>query len=129
LWCAVRLQHSFATWKIDRLSAGKRGLDAGIGLHYGTVIGGILASRALDEFTLFGDAVNVAERLERLSGPLGASLVISEAVAAKAGTFDMGLQWTWRDAVELDGRSGKLRIAYLPREAQEDSTGGGLRSR
>lgn len=119
LECAVELQRSLSKWKIDRLSDGRSALDAGIGLHYGPVIGGILASGSHDEFTLFGDAVNVAERLERLSSPLRASLVISEAVAARARMNDTGLQWIWQDDVELNGRSGKLRIAYLPRESNE----------
>lgn len=123
LECAVDLQRTLLKWKIDRLSAGRSALDAGIGLHYGPVIGGILASGSHDEFTLFGDAVNVAERLERLSSPLRASLVISETVAAKAKMSDARLEWIWQDAVELNGRSGKLRIAYLLREANETSIG------
>lgn len=123
LECAVDLQRSLSKWKIDRLSDGRSALDAGIGLHYGPVIGGILASGSHDEFTLFGDAVNVAERLERLSSPLRASLVISETVAARARMNDTCLQWVWQDEVELNGRSGKLRIAYLPRESSAPLVG------
>jgi adenylate cyclase len=123
LECAVDLQRSLSKWKIDRLSDGRSALDAGIGLHYGPVIGGILASGSHDEFTLFGDAVNVAERLERLSSPLRASLVISETVAARARMNDSCLQWVWQDDVELNGRSGKLRIAYLPRESNDPLVG------
>lgn len=121
LECAMELQCALAKWKMERLSSGRVALDVGIGVHFGTVIGGILASGSHDEFTLFGDAVNVAERLERLSSPLRATLVISEAVAAKADMSESSVQWTWLDAVELTGRSGKLRIAYLLRETNENA--------
>ena len=94
---------------------GKASLDAGIGLHAGTVIGGVLESGSHDEFTLFGDVVNVAQRLERLTRPLNAVVVVSEAVLLANPTSMKNAAWIWQDAVELAGRDGKMRIAYLPR--------------
>ena len=90
-------------------------MDAGIGLHVGPVIGGVLHSGLHDEFTVFGDAVNVAERLERLSKALDAGIVVSEAVMQEMPSLQSGASWIWADAAELDGRAGRIRIAYLPR--------------
>ena len=117
LQCALQLRGALAEWKTQRSRRGDKVLDAGIGLHMGTVMGGILESGSHDEFTLFGDAVNVAQRLERLSNALNASLVISEEVAAYMQGQHEDVQWTWQDSAALEGRRGRIRIAYLPRVA------------
>jgi adenylate cyclase len=119
LRCALHLGISLARWKEARLRAGKPASDAGIGLHVGSVIGGVLQSGTHDEFTVIGDAVNIAERLERLSATLAATVVVSEAVILEAPSSREVAQWKWKEAAELDGRSGRLRIAYLPRTEKE----------
>lgn len=123
LQCALSLSLSLVRWKGDRLRRGKPALDAGIGLHVGPVIGGVLQSGSHDEFTVIGDTVNIAERLERLSGALGAAVVVSEAVMLEAPSSETTAGWLWKEAVELDGRIGRLRVAYLPRSAG-GATGG-----
>lgn len=115
LECALHLSSSLARWKEDRARQGKPAIDAGIGLHVGPVIGGVLHSGSHDEFTVFGDAVNVAERLERLSKSLDAALVVSDAVMSESRLCKQDAPWVWKDAAELDGRNGSVRIAYLPR--------------
>jgi hypothetical protein len=76
------------------------GFDAVIGLHYGTVVGGVLDSGVHSEFTVIGDAVNVAQRLETPANSLDAPLVISFSLIerpcldspAKPCTFAGGLE-------------------------------------
>lgn len=114
LGCAIHLGESLARWKERRQRAGKIAPEAGIGLHAGVAIGGILQSGSHDEFTLFGDTVNVAERLERLCKTLEASMVVSEEAMSAAG-HATALPWHWIDNVQLEGRAGRLRVAYLPR--------------
>ncbi len=114
LECAVSLAGSLDRWARAREQRGKKALAAGIGLHAGTAIGGILRSGSHAEFTLFGDVVNVSERLERLCKTLDASLVASDAVMALAPASAIDLGWQWKDDVALDGRSGRLRVAYRP---------------
>lgn len=113
--CSIALSGSLARWSKERVKRGKAPVEAGIGLHVGSVVGGVLESGTHAEFTVFGDAVNVAERLERLCKPLDASLVVSEDVLNEApGSRDIA-RWKWKDAAELEGRSGTLRLAYLAR--------------
>lgn len=111
--CSVELSSSLARWSKERAEHGKAAVEAGIGLHVGPVIGGVLESGTHAEFTVFGDAVNVAERLERLCRPLNASLVVSEDVLEEAPSLRTFAQWSWKDAAELEGRRGTLRLAYL----------------
>lgn len=114
LGCAIHLGGALARWKELRQRAGKVAPGAGIGLHAGMAIGGILQSGSHDEFTLFGDTVNIAERLERLCKTLDASMVVSENAMAAAGGAT-SLPWQWIDEVKFEGRAGRLRVAYLPR--------------
>ncbi len=67
-------------------------LQVGIGLHRGEVsYGNIGASDRLD-FTVIGATVNLASRIEGLTGGLGQVLLASEAVAASdpAAWFEVG---------------------------------------
>ena len=119
--CAVHLSEALLRWKETRLQRGQPAPDVGIGLHFGTAIGGVLHSGSHDEFTLVGDAVNVAQRLERLCKSLEASLVVSEDVILAAKRV-VPTEWRWAENVELDGRVERLRIAYQTR--QEGETAG-----
>lgn len=113
--CSLVMAAALAQWKQSRQRNGEPATDAGIGLHVGPVIGGVLESGSHAEFTVFGDAVNVAERLEGLSRELDACLVVSEDVFQEAPAFRAKAKWTWREAVALDGRIRTLRVAYLAR--------------
>jgi adenylate cyclase len=116
LRCALYLSEALARWKLDRSKERKPALDAGIGLHVGPVIGGVLESGQHHEFTVVGDAVNISQRLERAAKALNAALVVSAETLAAAPGVARDVPWSWKDNVELEGRSGAMRIAYLPRE-------------
>lgn len=117
--CALNLGKRLARWKSSRLKEGRPALAAGIGLHLGPVIGGVLESGLHDEFTVLGDAVNVAERLERVAKSLDAALVVSAETLIKVRTLTHDIPWIWKEGVELEGRSGPINIAYLPRQSFE----------
>ncbi len=57
-----------------------RFLNSGFGLAKGTVIEGNMGSRFKTDFTIIGDAVNTASRLEELTREVNRSLVLSEPV-------------------------------------------------
>jgi len=111
--CAVHLGTALSRWKDTRERDGKAAPDAGIGLHVGMTISGVLHSGSHDEFTMLGDTVNVAERLERLTKTLDASIVVSEEAISEASE-PPAHAWLWADDVELEGRAGRMSVAYLP---------------
>lgn len=115
LECAIHLTVALREWREARERRGEVGVQAGVGIHFGMAIGGVLRSGSHDEFTLVGDAVNVAQRLEQLCKPLDASIVASWEIIKAARGAEMA-PWSYESNVELQGRVGRMEIGYLPHE-------------
>jgi adenylate cyclase len=65
------------TWNEKRRRAGRRPVSIGIGIYYGQVFAGVIEGGERLEFTVIGDAVNTAHRIEELTKATGWPLLVS----------------------------------------------------
>jgi adenylate cyclase len=76
---AVRMRAALIKLNDSFAERGMEKLRFGIGLHSGEVVAGNIGSAKRMEYTVIGDAVNLASRLESKTKELGTDIIISEA--------------------------------------------------
>jgi adenylate cyclase len=97
LHAAVELLSEIKEWNLETAAAGLAPIHLGIGVHYGLVFAGALGDDARLEFTVIGDPVNVAQRIEELTRTMDTDLLVSDELLRAAGVAcgregDWGLQ-------------------------------------
>ena len=118
LRAARALLTDLAGWNIERSFRGEPPIRAGIGIHHGDVLMGDIGGRRQFQFTVIGDTVNVASRLESMTRQHAADLVVSEAVVEEArraaGDSDVLAGLEPLAELPVRGREGTIRAWRLP---------------
>jgi adenylate cyclase len=108
--CALGMREKLAQLNEDRVSLGHPPLGVKIGVHTGPVVAGTIGAADRHEYTVVGDTVNVAARLEELCRDHGCEVIVSGATwdLARAGGAD--LPAAHADAVTLRGRDQSVAV-------------------
>ena len=116
-----------AALQISRLVAEhfEGAIRIGIGINTGQVIAGTIGGAGKLEFTLIGDTVNVAARVEQLTKTTGDTILLTEHTLDALAQPPAGL--TDRGAHEVKGKSGTVHVHAL--EPADDLTPGPLDQR
>ena len=101
-------------WNEERRASGEPLLAIGIGLNYGPAVLGDVGSEHSFSFTVIGDTVNTASRLQALTRSLETPLVVGDALVCAVRTVESAAassgQLQDRGEQTLRGRAGTVRI-------------------
>jgi adenylate cyclase len=108
--CAFELLAEIERWNAKRGTRRAERLSIVIGVHFGRVVVGNLGPENRLEFTVVGDVVNVASRLEEATRDLACTLVVSDACVRAA--LREGTSYPFQKTVELKlrGRASPLLV-------------------
>ena len=115
---SIAMMGTLNKWNGQRISEGKPPVNIGIGLNTDIVVSGNIGSNKRMDFTIIGDGVNLASRLESACKQYGTKILISEFTMRK-------LQGTYRqreiDLVVVKGKTQPVAIyeilAYHDKES------------
>ena len=78
LMCAISMLTELKKWNTHRVTLNLPAVDIGIGLNTGRVVSGNIGSSKRMDFTMIGDGVNLAARLESACKQYAAKILLSE---------------------------------------------------
>jgi adenylate cyclase len=85
---AISMMTELRRWNVQRAADGKRTVDIGIGLNTDVIVSGNIGSPKRMDYTVIGDGVNLASRLESACKEYGTRILISENTFSKLrGTY------------------------------------------
>lgn len=131
----IEMRTALAELNLRRLGRGKVPIRIGMGLHTGKAISGTIGSTERMEYTVIGDTVNMAARIEASTKSFGTDLLVSELTAQtmqgkflmeKAGEVEVkGITepltlFKVRGYIGADGVPVLVRTEYSDYEATSD---------
>ena len=113
----LELQQAVADWNALRSKAGERALNVGMSLAAGPVIFGAVGDQSRLEYTVIGDAVNLAAKLEKHTKVEAVQALASSHVLNLAHGQGLEAEHVFesRKQVNVAGVSGPMDVVVLSR--------------
>lgn len=107
---AVNMIRTLWEWNAQRRDKGLKTVDMGVGIHTDNIVSGNIGSPKRMDYTVIGDGVNLASRLESACKAYSARILASESTVAKFnGTYRM----RDIDLVVVKGKTAPVRVFEL----------------
>ncbi len=105
---AIEMQKELITLNKNWVLSGKPKLHTRVGIHYGKTLVGNVGSQERLNYTIMGDSVNIASRLEGVNKSYGTSIIISEDVYEFIK--DENIEVKYLDTIFLKGKTTPTKI-------------------
>jgi class 3 adenylate cyclase len=107
---ALEMRSALAAYNAQLGAKSLPQLQFGIGIHSGDVIVGVMGAGELNKFTVTGDPINVASRVEGLTRELGVDLLITEEIRK---TLDAGFRLQAMPPARVKGKPEPIQTYHV----------------
>ena len=104
---AIEMQVALKELNTKLVSEGLPQINIGIGINTGQALVGNMGSEQRFDYSVIGDAVNLASRLESSSKTLGKTLVIGEDTRR---TIETNFPFEYIDSITVKGKTEKIKV-------------------
>ena len=113
----LEMLDSLSSFNENQRKLGKSEFHIGIGINYGEVTVGNIGSERKMDYTVIGDAVNLASRMEGLTKTYRSPILISESLfeELRKTSPSAGLSYRLLDTVAVKGKTQGVRIFTVKR--------------
>jgi len=119
---AIEMTEAVKKFNANQKKIGKCEFQIGIGLNYGEVTVGNIGSERKMDYTVIGDAVNLASRMEGLTKTYHSEILISESLfdELRKSSPNSGLNYRLLDTVAVKGKTKGVRIFTIKQTITAD---------
>jgi adenylate cyclase len=112
LQAAIDIQKEIFQWNQIRKIANESEIRAGVGIHKGETVIGIIGENQRIDGTVIADAVNLASRIEALTKVYDASILISSEAFFEVED-PMEYNFRFLDTVKVKGKESKVTVVEI----------------